>query len=73
MSYIISFYFDCRMENRNVRDQEEEMKKEELVVVDECEEEETTNEELMVVDEWKEEASDAPSASAGIGLINFLL
>ncbi len=77
------------MENRNVRDQEkelknedlvvvdecedEEMKKEELVVVDEGEEEETKNEEGMVVDDWKEEASDAPSASAGIGLINFLL
>ncbi len=29
--------------------------------------------EWMVVDEVKEEASDAPSASAGIGLINFLL
>ena len=61
------------MENRNVRDQEEEMKKEELVVVDECEEEEMMNEELMVIDEWQEEASDAPSASAGIGLIHFLL
>ena len=29
--------------------------------------------EWMVVDEGKEEASDAPSASAGNGLINFLL
>ena len=58
------------MENRNVRDQDEEMKKEELVVVDECEEEEMTNEELMVVDEWKEEAT---SASAGKGLIHILL
>ncbi len=46
------------------------MKKEELVVVDECEEEEMTNEELMVVDEWKE---DATSASAGKGLIHILL
>ena len=61
----------CRMEKRNVRDQEEEMKKEELVVVDECEEEE--KEVPMVVDEWKEEASGATSASAGIGLIAFLL
>ena len=49
------------------------MKNEELVVVDECEEEEMKSEEPKVVDEWKEEASDAPSASAGIGLINFLL
>ena len=61
------------MENRNVRDQEEELKNEELVVVDECEEEEMKSEEPKVVDELKEEASDAPSASAGIGLINFLL
>ena len=34
-------------------------------------EEEKTNEEWMVVDEWKEEASDAPFASAGNGLIQF--
>ena len=34
---------------------------------------EMTNEELMVVEEWKDEVSHAPSASAGIGLINFLL
>ncbi len=46
------------MENRNVRDQANQ-------------EEEMTNEELIVVDEWKEEASDAPSASAGNGLIQF--
>ncbi len=58
----------CRLEKRNVRDQEEELKNEELVVVDECEEEE----ELMVTDELKEEESDAPSVSAGIGLIHFL-
>ena len=63
-------YFVCRMENRNVRDQEEEMKKEELVVVDECEEEEMTNEEWKVTDELKE---DATSASAGIGLLHILL
>ncbi len=43
---------------------------EKLVVVDECDEEEMTNEEEKVTDEWKE---DAPSASAGIGLIHFLL
>ena len=55
MMYVISSYFVCRMENRNVRDQEEEMKKEDLVVVDECEED------------------DATLASAGIGLITFLL
>ncbi len=61
------------MENRNLRDQEEEMKNEELVVVDECEEEEMKSEEPKVVDEWKEEASDAPSASAGIVIIHFLL
>ena len=53
------------MENRNVQNQEEEMKKQELVVVDECDEEMMNDEEMMVVDEWKEEASDAPSASAG--------
>ena len=53
------------MENRNVRDEEEE-----LVVVDECDEEEMTNEEWKVTDEWKE---DATSASAGIVLIHFLL
>ena len=57
MQYVISFYFDCRMENRDQANQEEEM----------------TNEELLVIDEWKEEASDAPFASAGNGLINFLL
>ena len=61
------------MENRNVQNQEEEMKKQELVVVDECDEEMMNDEEMMVVDEWKEEASDAPSASAGIVLIHFLL
>ncbi len=61
------------MENGNARDQEEEMKKEEMVVVDECEEEEMTNEEWLVADEWKEDASDAPFASAGNGLIHFLL
>ncbi len=48
------------MENRNVRDKANQ-------------EEEMTNEEWMVVDEWKEEASDATSASAGLGLIHFLL
>ncbi len=48
----------CRMENRNVRDEKEELKNEEMVVVDECDE---------------EEPSDAPSASAGIVLIHFLL
>ncbi len=48
----------CRMENRNVRDEEEELKNEEMVLVDECDE---------------EEASDASSASAGIVLIHFLL
>ena len=58
------------MENRNVRDQEEEMKKEELVVVDECEEEEMMSEEPKVIDEWKE---DATSASAGKCLIHILL
>ncbi len=58
---------------RNVRDQEEELKNEELVVIDECEEEETTNEELMVVDECDEEASDAPFESAGNGLIHIIL
>ncbi len=47
----------CRMENRNVRDEEEELI-EELMVVDECDE---------------EDASDAPYASAGIVLIHFLL
>ena len=50
MQYVISFYSDCRMENRD-----------------------HANEELMVVDECDEEASDAPFASAGNGLINFLL
>ncbi len=59
------------MENRNGRDQEEEIKKEELVVVDECEEEEEMmNEESKVIDEWKEEAT---SASAGKCLIHILL
>ncbi len=58
------------MENQKVRDQEEEMEKEELVVVDECDEEEMPNEDGEVTDEWKE---DAPPASAGIGLIHFLL
>ncbi len=57
MMYVISSYFLCRMENRNVRDQEEELI-EELMVVDECDD---------------EDASDATSASAGIGLITFLL
>ena len=55
--HVISFYFECRMENREQANQKDEMMNEELVVVDECE----------------EEASDAPSASAGIGLIDFLL
>ncbi len=31
------------------------------------------NDELVVVDECEEDASDAPFASAGIGLIIFLL
>ncbi len=57
------FLFLCRMENRNVRDQEEELEKQELVVVDECDEEEMTN----------EDAIDAQVASAGIVLIHFLL
>ena len=48
------------MENRNVRDQEEELKYEEMVVVDECGEEEMMSE-------------DAPLPSAGIYLIHFLL
>ena len=61
--YIIYIYIYicvcvCRMENRNVRDEEEELKNEEMVVFDECDE---------------EEPSDAPSASAGIVLIHFLL
>ena len=55
------------MENRNVRDQEEELKNEELVVVDECEEEEEMK------SEEPKEASDAPSSPAGIGLFDFLL
>ncbi len=54
------------MENRNVRDQEEELKNEDFVVVDECEDEEMKSEE-------PKEASDAPSAQAGIGLFDFLL
>ncbi len=45
------------MENRDQANQEDEMMNEELVVVDDCE----------------EEASDAPSASAGIGLLHILL
>ncbi len=60
------------MENRNVRDQEEERKKEELVVVDECEKE-MMNEEWKVADEWKEDVTDATSSSAGNGLIHILL
>ena len=52
------------MENRNVRDQEEELKNEDLVVVDECEEEEMKSEEPK---------EDATSASAGNGLIHILL
>ena len=43
MQYVISFYFDCRMENRDHANQDEEMK----------------NEELVVVDEWKEDAASA--------------
>ena len=58
----------CRMENRNVRDEEEELKNEELVVVDVCEVEEE-----MMNEEWKEDASDATSASAGKCLIHILL
>ena len=59
------------MEKRNGRDQEEEMNKEEVVLVDECEEEEEMmNEESKVIDEWKEEAT---SASAGKCLIHILL
>ena len=46
------------MENRDLANQEEELKNEEMVVVDECDE---------------EEPSDAPSASAGNVLIHFLL
>ncbi len=56
MQYEISAYFECRMENRNVRDQAKQ------------EEEEMMNEEWIVADEWKEEA---PSASAGNGLFQF--
>ena len=58
MEYVISSYFECRMENRNARDQANQ-------------DEERTNEEWMVVDEWEKEASDATSASAGNGLIQF--
>ena len=45
------------MEHRDQAKQEEEMMNDELVVVDECD----------------EDAIDAPFASAGNGLINFLL
>ncbi len=55
MQNVISFYFECRMENRDQANQEEE----------------ATNEEWKVVDEWKEDASDTPFASAGNGLIQF--
>ena len=61
------------MEHRNVQVQVEEMEKEDMVVVDAGEGEEMTNEELTVVHEVKEEVRDAPSASPGISLINFLL
>ncbi len=45
------------MENRNVRDQ--------------ANEDEKTNEEWMVVDELEEVVTDAPSATAESGLIQF--
>ena len=70
MQYLISSYFVCRMENRDLANQEEELKNEEMVVVDECDEEEMMNEEWKVTDEWKE---DVTSASAGKGLIHILL
>ena len=47
-----TFYFECRMENRDQASQEKDV---EWIVVDECD----------------EEASDAPSAPAGISFIQF--
>ena len=41
------------------------------MVVDECQEEEMTIEDVMVVDECNEERTDAQSASAGNGFIQF--
>ena len=67
MQYVIFSYFECRMENRTVLDEANE----EFMVVDECEEEEMTIEDVMVVDECNEERTDAQSASAGNGFIQF--
>ena len=49
----------CGMEKRNVRDQANQQG-------------EMMDDEMIIVDEWKEDASDAPSAPAGNGLIHIL-
>ena len=65
LNYVISFYFECRMENQEQANQEEEW-----MTVDEWKEE-GNQEEWRVVDECEEEANDAPSAPAGNGLMQF--